>query len=358
MYLYYISQGGSYSSYFICDLERWRRQNDFFCQSIPASLKQEVAAAVDAVTNWQELHTALGALGLTCSKFGPGARIGIIGSTEFAKASAFGAKFSIGKMITALGPYQEPEAVYVNQRKADHIEMTSITGLPSPEDERFTRAVAFKVTLLRRTYTGVYLDPAVAEAIKFVDLADTPPQITFKDGATVVDHGRKLSTSQSTRETRATMIAMIKAKGWSSVGLTGSPAFIRAMALDCANVGIAVRNLPPDVQVLADEALAQARASQSQLERAAHAAQEAHLQDQAVREAAVVANVDARALPLWPRTSPQRPRRYKTPLARAQTLSPRPSANLREMIETESLGTCPIAAKPPRTKKSFFLLIF
>lgn len=265
-------------------------------QSIPAPLKQKAAAAVDAVDNWQELHAALGALGLTYSKFGSGARIGIIGSTEFAKASAFGAKFSIGKMETALGPYQEPEAKYVNPRKADHVEMASVTGLPSPEHEKFTRAAAFKVTLLRRTYTGLYLDPAVAEAIKFVDLADTPPQITFKSGATVVDHGRKLSTSQSTPETRATMIAMIKAKGWSSVGLTGSPAFIRAMALDCAEAGIAVRDLPPDVQALADAALTQARACQSQLERAAHAAQEAHLRDQATREAAVVANADARAL--------------------------------------------------------------
>lgn len=265
-------------------------------QSIPAPLKQKTAAAVAAVTNWQELHTAFGALGLTYSKFGSGARIGIIGSTEFAKASAFGAKFSIAKMEAALGPYQEPEAKYVNPRKADHVESASITCAPSPEHEKFTRAAAFKITLLRRTYTGLYLDPAVAEAIKFVDLADTPPQITFKSGATVVDHGRKLSTSHSTRETRTTMIAMIKAKGWSSVGLTGSPAFIRQMALDCAEAGIAVRGLLPDVQALADAALARARASQSQLERAAHVAQEAHLRDQATREVAVAANADARAL--------------------------------------------------------------
>ncbi|MDO9526923.1 MAG: LPD7 domain-containing protein, partial [Gemmobacter sp.] len=226
---------------------------------------------------------------------GSGARIGIIGSTEFAKASAFGSKYSIAKMEAAFGPFRRPKEPYVNDLKIDHVAIGSITCAPSSEGEKITRAAAFKVTLLRRTYTELHLDPVIAEAIRFVGLADRPPQITFKDGTTIVDHGDKLSTSQSTRETRATMLSMIKAKGWPAVTLTGPPDFIRQMALECAGAGLAVHGLPPAIQLLADQALAQARERQSQIEQATQVALEGHLQDQVTREAALATNAEDRA---------------------------------------------------------------
>ena len=221
-----------------------------FEHGIPAPLKQRFTKMMSAADNWQGLHTGLSAHGLTYYKFGSGARIGIIGSTEFTRASAFGSKFSISKMEQAFGPYEDPKKERVNDPITDHVEIASLTGKLTDQDEKTTRASAFKITLLRRIYTDIHIDPKVAQAIRFVALADKPPRISFRDGTSVVDHGAKLSASRNSSETRATMIAIAKAKGWSSVRPTGPPAFVRQMALECARAGLPVYGVPADVRVI------------------------------------------------------------------------------------------------------------
>lgn len=265
-----------------------------FEHGIPAPLNQKFAAIVSAADSWQGLHTALSAHGLTYYKFGSGARVGIIGSPEFTRASAFGSKFSISKMEKALGPYENPEKEHVNDPITDHAEIVSLTGKLTDQDDKATRASAFKLTLLRRMYTEIHIDPKVAQAIRFVALADKPPRISFCDGASVVDHGAKLSASRDSSETRATMIAIAKAKGWSSVRPTGSPAFVRQMALECARAGLPIYGVAADIQALADEALKQTKKAQRPIANAAEEIQKTHLADQVEREDMIAANVQER----------------------------------------------------------------
>lgn len=266
-----------------------------FEHGIPDPLRQKFAALVSAASSWQEVHTALGAHGLTYYKSGSGARVGIIGSSEYTKASALGSKFSISKMEAALGPYAPPETEHRNHPKEDHVEVAALTGDMTDKEERATQASAFKLTLLRRIYTDIHIDPKVAQAIRFVDLADTPPRISFKDGSSVVDLGRRLSTSRSTADTRATMIAMAKAKGWSSVRPVGTADFIRQAALDCAEAGLPVHGVPPDVQALADRTLEQTEKRRRWIAQAAREMQKDHLADQKDREDMIAANAQERA---------------------------------------------------------------
>jgi len=256
-----------------------------FEHGIPAALKVRFADAVGTARDWQGLHAALGELGLRYYKAGSGARIGILGSNEFAKASAFGSKFSISKMEAALGVYEDPKGTYVNDLKEEHKDIESMSGVVWDEDKKATASSAFKLMLLRRIYCDLHLDPAVSDAIRFVDLQDVPPQITFRDDATVVDHGDRISTSRSTKETRAAMIAIAKAKGWSSVQPDGSPDFVRMVSLEAARAGLSVHGVPEDIQAQCDAILerlerridAEARAAQQ----AAHAA--AADRDQAIQ---------------------------------------------------------------------------
>ncbi|WP_281969124.1 relaxase/mobilization nuclease domain-containing protein [Roseovarius nanhaiticus] len=265
-----------------------------FEHGIPDGLRQKFAALVSAASSWTELHAALGAYGLTYYTSGSGARVGIMGSSEYTKASAFGSKFSISKMERSLGPYEPPETQYQNDLKVNCVEVAALVAPRPDEDERATRASAFKLTLLRRIYTDIHIDPKVARAIRFVNLADTPPEISFADGSTVVDHGRRLSTTQSTAETRATMIAMAKAKGWPSVRPIGTPEFIRQAALDCADAGLPVHGVPQDIQELADRALEQTEKRQRSIERAAQDMQIDHLSDQTDREDMIAENAQER----------------------------------------------------------------
>lgn len=244
-----------------------------FEHAMPDALKARFAEAVGSAYDWQSLHMALGEMGLTYYKSGSGARVGILGSKEFAKASAFGSKFSISKMEKSFGPYEDPESSYVNDLKEDHEDKNSISGVVWDEDEKATKASSFKLTLLRRIYCDIHLDPLVSKQIKFVDLQDAPPQITFKDSATVVDHGDKLSTSRSTKETRAAMISMAKAKGWSSISPSGSPDFIRQIALESAQAGLAVHGVPDDVQAQCDAILERLERQQRRIDAEARAAQ-------------------------------------------------------------------------------------
>lgn len=266
-----------------------------FENGIPAALKDRVAEAVGSARDWQGLHAVLGALGLRYYKAGSGARIGILGSDEFGKASDFGARFSIKRMEAAFGAYEEPESAYVNDRKEDHKDTESISGVVWEEDRKATASSAFKLTLLRRIYFDLHLDPAVSDAIRFVDLADVPPQITFRDHATVVDHGDRLSTSRSTRETRATLIAIARAKGWSSVQPTGSPDFVRQVSLEAAQAGLSIHGVPEDLQVQCDAILERLERQQRRVEAEARAANKAALEAIADRDLAIEGNDAERA---------------------------------------------------------------
>ncbi|WP_324753158.1 relaxase/mobilization nuclease domain-containing protein [Roseovarius sp. Pro17] len=269
-----------------------------FEHSIPDALRQKFATLVNAASGWQDIHTTLGAHGLTYYTFGSGARVGIIGSSEHTKASAFGAKFGITKMEKRFGPYAAPETEteYRNDLNETHVEVAALIGSTAAEDEKATSASAFKLTLLRRIYTDIHIDPKVAQAIRFVDFAAKPPQISFQDGSTVVDLDRKLSTSRSTMETRATMIAMAKAKGWASVRPTGTPEFIRQAALDCARAGLRIHGVPADIQALADRTLEQTEKRQRRIEQVAREMQRDHLADQTDREDLIEENMEERRL--------------------------------------------------------------
>lgn len=266
-----------------------------FEHGIPAALKARFAEAVASARDWQGLHAALGALGLRYFQAGSGARIGILGSTEFVKASAFGSKFAIRRMEAAFGAYEDPGGAYVNDRKEDHKEIESLSGVVWQEDRKATASSAFKLTLLRRIYCDLYLDPAVSDAIRFVDLHDVPPQITFRDNATVVDHGDRLSTSRSTEATRAAMIAIAKAKGWSSVQPTGSPDFVRQVSLEAARAGLAVHGVPEDIQAQCDAILERRERQQRRIEAEALAAEKAAQEVIADRDLAIAGNGVERA---------------------------------------------------------------
>lgn len=267
--------------------------------TLPEPLQSKFATVVDAAKDWQSLHLSLGRLGLRYETFGSGARVVIIGAPPggagFAKASSFGARFAVKRMEARLGPYQPPISEYCNDLKPIHAPQAGLQGWPAPEMEKASPASQFKLTLLARTYVGIHLDPNIVEAIRFIDLAGHPPQISFRDGSTVVDHGDNLSTSASNVNTQATMIAMAIAKGWSRVQPTGEAAFIRDMAIAAAKAGLEVTGVPPDVQVLADEHLARFQKRQRRIDLEAHEAEVAHLSASADREISIAANAEARA---------------------------------------------------------------
>lgn len=267
--------------------------------ALPDPLQKKFAAVADAAKDWQSLHLSLGRLGLRYEAFGSGARVAIIGAPPggagFAKASSFGARFAVKRMEARLGPYQPPISEYCDDLKPIHTPQADLQGWPAPDMEKASLASQFKLTLLSRIYVGIHLDPDVSAAIRFVDLADHPPQISFQDGSTVVDHGGQLSTSASTDATRATMIAMAIAKGWTRVQPTGDAAFIREMAIAAAKSGLEVTGVPPEVQVLADEHLARFQKRQRRIDQEAQAAQIAHLSAAVDRDASIAENAEARA---------------------------------------------------------------
>lgn len=266
-----------------------------FDQGIPAALKEKCGQIIGAAIDWQQVHHDLGEIGLTYYKAGSGARIGIIGSDEYAKASSFGSKFSVSKMEKLFGPIEEPEREYRNEIKDNPKQTESISGLVSEDDIKATKSDAFKITLLRRIYTDIHIDPLISRAIRFVDLADNPAQITFKSGATVVDNGDNLSTSESTEETRATMIAIAKAKGWSSIRPTGSPDYVLAISLEAARSGLPVHGVPDDVQAMADHIIEQGEKARRRIDIEASGLTKGHQESLVDRKDALDKNDTERA---------------------------------------------------------------
>lgn len=261
-----------------------------FEHGIPDALRDRFAEAVGGSFDWQSLHEALGEMGLKYYKAGSGARVGILGSEEFAKASAFGSKFSITKIEKSLGTYEEPTKDYTNDLKEDHKETSKAEGSILEEDEKATSASSFKMTLLRRIYTNLHLDPLISKEIKYVDLKDAPPQITFKDSSTIVDRGKDIGTSKNTKTTRATIIAMAKAKGWSSLRPSGEPDFVEKLALEAAQEGFHIKGVPDDLQEKCDAIVERVEKARRRIEAEARAAQREALGEIGERDAAIDEN--------------------------------------------------------------------
>ncbi|MDT8853551.1 relaxase/mobilization nuclease domain-containing protein [Paracoccaceae bacterium Fryx2] len=266
-----------------------------FSQDIPPALKDRFAQAVAKAQDWNSLHRTLATLGLRYRKHGSGARVHLAGSAEFAKASAFGQAFSINTLQRKFGPYRDPASEPESDSGPVHVETAGVTGTTSKEDEKTARSAAFKLTLLRRMYTGLHLDDQVAQQIRYVDLSGKPPQITFQDNSTVVDHGNRISTSAVTQATIKATVAMAKAKGWSAIVPSGPPEYIRGIAVEAARCGLPVTGVSPEIQTLADEILERERKKASRLAREADAALKDHLDTSADRERAIEANITEEA---------------------------------------------------------------
>lgn len=266
-----------------------------FEHTLTDTLRDRFAEAVSGATNWQSLHLRLQALGLRYGPHGSGARVWLLGSTEFVKASAFGARFSISKMQKRLGPYEPPP----DARKARPSQLpppiASMTGAVSETDRKSTSASSFKLTLLRRIYCNIHLDPEVARQIKYVALDEVPPRITLHDTTTLLDHGPKVTSSNNTKEARAIMIAMAQAKGWSSVTFKGPADFVRAASLEAAEAGLAVTGVPEEIQAQCDEILKQRQALEPPIETISRTAHRAALEAVADHDEARAEKAQARS---------------------------------------------------------------
>lgn len=258
-----------------------------FEHTLTDTLRDRFAEAVSGATDWQSLHLRLQALGLRYGTHGSGARVWLLGSTEFVKASAFGARFSISKMQKRFGPY-EPPSDAPKERPSQPPQIASMTGAVSEADRKSVSASSFKLTLMRRIYCDIHLDPEVTRQIKYVALDEVPPRITLQDTTTLLDHGPEVTTSRNTKEARAIMIAMAQSKGWSSVTFTGPADFVRAAALEAAEAGLTVTGLPEDIQAQCDEILKQRQALAAPIETLSKTAHTAALE-------AVTDHDDARA---------------------------------------------------------------
>jgi hypothetical protein len=226
-----------------------------FEHSLTDALRARFAEVVATAADWPALHATLAEMGLRYDKHGSGARITLIGSGEYVKASAFGAKFSIGKMKARFGPFEAPPRPRKAAPEALPSPVGAMSGRVSDAARKQTSASSFKLTLLRRVYCDIHVDPMVARAIKYVALDEVPPRLTLKDTTTIRDLGARVTTSGNTKEARAILIAMAQAKGWSSVTFTGPPDFVRDAALDAARAGLPVFGVPDDVQAACDEIL-------------------------------------------------------------------------------------------------------
>lgn len=266
-----------------------------FEHSLTDALRDRFAAAVATSPDWPSLHDALLAMGLRYDKHGSGARVLLLGSGEHLKASAFGAKFSISKLQKRFGLYEAPPPVQEGPLPAPPAPIAGMSGLIAEKDRKHTSASSFKLTLLRRIYCGIHVDPLVAAAIKFVGFAEVPPRITLQDTTTILDHGEKVTTSGDTKEARAIMIAMAKAKGWSSVRFRGPPDFVRAASLEAAQAGLPVFGVPKDLQAECDAILARLRSQETSIEDIAEGVQVAALEAVADHDAAQAKSAQARA---------------------------------------------------------------
>lgn len=275
----------------------FEKQHGFpsFAQDIPPALRDRFAQTVAKVHSWDALHAGLAEIGLQYLKAGSGARVGLMGSKEDTKASAFGQKFSLKKLEASFGPYKAPKT-NTEKLPEHHINHTQrISGTILQKDKKSTQARSFKMTLLRRIYTGLHLEDHIAAEILFVSLDKTPPKITFKDRSEIIDKGDAICTNKSNEITVSAIIEIAKAKGWGSIHPTGSPDFIKRASIAAAHAGLGVTGVPADVQADADAILEQTRKRQSRLAREVEIARTTHLDSTRERDAGLIENQSAEA---------------------------------------------------------------
>lgn len=270
----------------------FQKQNGYesFSQDIPPALRDLVAQMITISETWDALHRGLTGIGLQYQKVGSGARVHLIGSEEFARASVFGQAFSLKKLEARFGAFKLPkkQSGISSETPVEHRNSTS--GIIQEEDQRRRKSRSFKLTLLRRIYIGLHLNDHVASQIHYVKLDEYPPVVTFKDRSYIADHGDKITASAVTAVTIKATVAMAKAKGWSALVPSGSPEYIRGIALEATRSGLPVSGVPADVQAMADETLEQTRKTQRRLDHAAAAALNDHLYRASVREDALDEN--------------------------------------------------------------------
>lgn len=317
-----------------------------FTQDIPAALKKRFAQAAARAEDWESFHRALAPLGLTYQRHGSGARVYLVGSEEFAKASAFGQGFAISSLQKKFGPYKDQQSRATLSLHPLQTEVAAIAEATFKEDAPAPRSAGFKMSLLRRIYTGLHLDEDVASQIRFVDLSGRPPRITFGDNSSIVDHGDKISTSAVTEATIKACVAMAKAKGWRGLVPSGPPEFIRGVALEAAKVGIRVGGVPDEVQILADEILEKAHKRDNRLAREA----EAVFQEQSGYSPERVANATEEtrraAATIFGDAQPK-------PVAEPAHLQPRlPSVSAKAVTKTKSHPFDGKSLLPPRDNTS------
>lgn len=233
-----------------------------FNLDIPPALQDRVAAIISGAQNWTDLHYGLADIGLEYRAFGSGARIHLLCSEEFAKASMFGQDSSLKRLEARLGRYQPPESGRRPATDAMPEPIYSITGIIADNDQKRSDAQGFKLTLLRRSYVGLFLDEEVAERLHRVRMDEIPPYFTFKNGATVKDHGGRITASAVTPDTVKATVALAQAKGWSAIIPRGPENWIQEIALEAARVGIPVVGVPDHIKKMADELLEKTREAQ------------------------------------------------------------------------------------------------
>lgn len=298
-----------------------------FEHSLNDALRARFAKIVANVADWSALHASLAEIGLRYDKHGSGARVTLLGSGEYVKASAFGAKFSIKKLQMRFGPFEAPLRVRRPAPEAYPAPVAEIAGRLTDTARKRTSASSFKITLMRRVYCDIFVDPLVAQAIKYVALDEVPPRLTLKDTTTIRDHGSKVTTSGNTKEARAIMIAMAQAKGWSGITFKGSPAFVRDAALDAARAGLPVFDVPEDIQDACNKILAKRAEEEARVAAAARKANAAVQAAVAARDAALAQNNEecAQHTQVEKETAPSLPAR--TDRRRVSNPQPAPDAD-------------------------------
>lgn len=105
-----------------------------------------------------------------------------------------------------------------------------------PSLERRTR---YKATLFLVVF-GMTLPDELLMSLRWIDRNSRT--VRLADGAVVVDHGERISSSKTSAMAVQLMIAEARAKGWESIKLTGTDEFQRLAIAEAVRAGIAVSN--------------------------------------------------------------------------------------------------------------------
>ncbi|NYZ13286.1 MobA/MobL family protein [Azospirillum sp. RWY-5-1] len=142
------------------------------------------------------------------------------------------------------------------QRRARHpLPTAREAGPPLTPEQRRRRAEGYKLRLLRSRYGPLDDLPALAAQVRSLDLQhDAGPRVRLHDGATVADHGDRLTVAGAWRgrgqgraepsdAAIAALVTLARARGWQGVTLdSGSAAFRERAARAAARAGLVVGN--------------------------------------------------------------------------------------------------------------------